>query len=874
MSFFFNNLESKKITSKKKTIKLASDYGCLACPMNNDKSLINPKLEPTGSDKPILYFLGEYVNSQEDSSGIHLNNDFLRNYIEELFDSEFIKEEIRWNSCVRCNPRKLGKERKVDLLEVSCCKSSIIKDIEETKPKIVVGFGTIPLVQFAEGKMISLWRGRIFPITIGKHDCYYAAIQSPYELKTKNSNYESEEEATFKLDINNIGKFIEKYEEPIIIKEGYTKDIKIITNLKDIKSSLEYFKNKPKVAIDIETWSPEKAKEKQVRPFSNSNNKIVTCAIGDFDSTIAFPVNHPDFKISTLPYLKDFILNSGTKIAHSLKFELEWFNWFMGEEVIWETKWDDTQAQAYILDERTHKDEGQFNLDILIFRNFGFYLKILNSHINKANILENKVEDVLLYNGMDSKYEFLLDMVQQERFDDIQKELYKHMINIEKSTINAQTYGMLVDKKVLNDYDIKISEKIDYYKNEISKQKCIKDFIKIYGEFNPNSSDHLKKLFKNILKMPELKQTKGGKSGKKQFAVDEFVITEYDKMFKEKGNENNIASFLLPYTSQTTLKNTFIESTKENLYDDGKIHTNFGVTFTSTGRINHSSLNIAQFPNKKGKDIRNIMAAPEGFSLVAVDYGQLEARVLAMVSLDKVYIEALWNNLDIHEKWAKRIAEIDSIYFQNWLESNGYLELNYDKQIGKFRSFIKNQWVFALFYGAYYGNLAKSMRLDDHTASILFDEFKKEYSGVFEWHDKAIKFYKEHGYIESPTGRRRHAPLSKNALINLPIQASGSDIVTDAGYRLSKIAYMKKYKYLQYIFNIHDDLTFIIPDENLEEDIITIATEMCRPNFDWIILPLSVEVSVGKSWGSMEEVGKFFSNDFFDYQGEGIWIEK
>lgn len=1224
MSFFFDNIISEKVNKKKQIKELSLTYGCKVCSFYNKKNLQHPKLEPTGSFQPSLYFLGDFLKPENDELGKHFvsfKEVYLREVLTDLFDNTFIIDEIRWNYCCRC----YSEDTLPTQLEYNCCKSSIIKDIEETKPLIVVGLGEIPLSLFPEGKMISMWRGRIFPIAIGNHDCYYASVYSLSYVYDR-GGVKSDEGFTFEQDIIKIGKFLEENESPLVIRKGYKDNIKLVTNIKDIKSNLEYFKNKDRVGIDLETYSPEDKVEKAVRPFSNKENKIVTCAISDYENTIAFPVDNFNYPTRILEYLKDFILNSGNKIAHNLSFELEWLSYFLGDEILWETKWDDTLAQAYTLDNRTHKDEGQFNLDLLIYRNFGFWLKALNSHINKKNILKNKIEDVLLYNGMDAKYTFLLDMNQQSKFDDIHKKLYIHLIHMIKSIVKAQTYGMLIDAEMLEKFNKDFKEKISNLEKEIKNNGKVKEFEKKFGEFNPSSSDHLRKLFKDILNMPELKQTKGGKSGNKQFAVDEFVITEYDKIFKDKGKEKNIASLILPYTAISTLQNTFIEGTKENIYLDGKVHTSFNGMYTSTGRFcvakgtyvdvirdvlkypkgipiedvkvndlvysydenknltinkvlwsgktghkkvirihwlgqgrkttgyidltpehevrlingnykkakdltkkdrvlalhreiksssnysflyitgeegsviehrfiysninnielktndvihhndenklnqnpnnlilmsksthskehsdrkpyelllsyvdnlkkrkpiikkgeenklyiklsrftcikllaktkgkptkikydftmfkdrclknnihwkdisfryggdgkyiskgrllqvidwkldkickefkiefkklkklykfynidkkliwknqtghgyfvnkkiinnhiickieylenpidvydleienthnfianelcihnSHNFPNIAQYPKKKGKEIRNIMVAPDGFSLVAIDYGQIEARVLAMVSQDRAYIDALWNNLDIHMKWAERIKEADIEYYLNWVEEHDLTEVDEKKQLKEFRSFVKNQWVFALFYGGFFKNLARSMRLDEYIAESLFEEFKKEYLGVFDWHNKSVFFYKKNGYVLSPTNRRRYCPLNKNKIINTPIQGSASDIVTDAGYRLAKLAYKLKKPQYQFIFNIQDDLTYIVPDKTLNEDILFIAKEMVRPNFDFISVPLNIEISIGKRWGEMEDICQFNSTDFFDYLGECEWKE-
>jgi len=256
---------------------------------------------------------------------------------------------------------------------------------------------------------------------------------------------------------------------------------------------------------------------------------------------------------------------------------------------------------------------------------------------------------------------------------------------------------------------------------------------------------------------------------------------------------------------------------------------------------------------------------------VAVDYAQLEARILAMLSKDEVFCHALWNGLDIHEKWALRALQAEPDLL-NILEFNKKDDKDNLKDL---RSWTKNKWVFALFYGAGLKSVSTSMHLDINVVKdIIENEFKKEYPGVFSWQDEQMQFYKEHFYIESFFGRRRHAPLSKNEIINHPIQSTASDIVTSAGYRLAKYAYFTKQNRFQWRLNVHDDISSSIAEKTLSKDILFIAKEMVRPLWDFIIVPLGVEVSIGTHWGSIEEIQKYYTTDFWDYVGEGIWREK
>ena len=130
------------------------------------------------------------------------------------------------------------------------------------------------------------------------------------------------------------------------------------------------------------------------------------------------------------------------------------------------------------------------------------------------------------------------------------------------------------------------------------------------------------------------------------------------------------------------------------------------------------------------------------------------------------------------------------------------------------------------------------------------------------WQEELEAFYWKHGYVETAFGFRRHEPLSKNELINAPVQGTAAQLVMDAQARLSTAAYAQDKPQYQAVINMHDDLTPYLPRESLEEDIEFIAHEMCIFDRDFVTLPLSIEVSIGENWADQQEIGTFYSTDF------------
>lgn len=141
-------------------------------------------------------------------------------------------------------------------------------------------------------------------------------------------------------------------------------------------------------------------------------------------------------------------------------------------------------------------------------------------------------------------------------------------------------------------------------------------------------------------------------------------------------------------------------------------------------------------------------------------------------------------------------------------------------------------------------------------------EFWATFSGLHRWQKAVMRDYYDTGFVESPTGRRRHYPLSKNQAVNYPIQSVACDIVCDAMVRLSCDAAFTGCWWLHPIMNIHDDLTFCVPDnpQILEEAIEHIYTTMLTPPYKFVNVPLSVTCEIGYNWLEMDKIDQFWSH--------------
>lgn len=279
-------------------------------------------------------------------------------------------------------------------------------------------------------------------------------------------------------------------------------------------------------------------------------------------------------------------------------------------------------------------------------------------------------------------------------------------------------------------------------------------------------------------------------------------------------------------------------------------------SYVAQGVVHHNSSEDPNGQNlpvrtKEGKETRKQIKAPDGHLIFKIDYGQIEARCIAMESKDKVFVQALWENYDVHMEWAERLAKAEPRILDPFRDA--------EKPMKELRQRMKSGWVFALFFGSQQRSVEQSFGFDEGTFTKEFNQFWKIFSGVKDWQEELKKDFKERGYVENALGIRRRAPISSNQLINAPIQNLASEIVMDGMNALSE----KDDLYYQPILNIHDDLTSIFPadkfDDYVEEEISTLLSA----EYPFLNVPLVVEASFGKNLCDVEKIGDFASNTWF-----------
>ena len=846
MSFFFTNAATTPHSDKsEKGVEIFHKYQCRVCPLDKIKTNKHPHMAPTGANKPLIYVLGEAPGKTEDRDGIQFvgeSGQHLRDLIPKKFDNL-----IRWNNVVRTRP---PENRKPSFQEIECCRPSVTKDIEETKPRAIFGFGGVPLNWAAGMDNMTAWRGRRLVLWVGAHPVwYYSFLHPSYVLRKKKEFGGDVTEAVFKSDLKRAFAEVQSLPDPQPeprdkIYDGVTVYSEGESSIQKIAKFLDKTTNtNSAVGFDIET--------NMLRPYFK-DSKILSMSLSTGDESVAFAVDHSsakwtlDQKKRLNKLLFDFMVNRKcTLVCHNLSFEMEWMAKIYDELLLRVAPWSDTQAQAYILDERYGGEV--LKLNSLCIQHMGLPLKA-QSDVDVKDLDHQPVTKVLRYNALDAKYTQKLFGIQEKLIaKQGLKAAFGDQIRRIPATTMAQIRGLDVDQAFVKWSLDQLDKKVLELKKSFESSEYAQLYKKHTGKpINIDSPLDLGVLFFEVLKLPIIKKTETGRA-----SVDLESLSKIT---------HPAAKLILDYRDPEKLKSTYIKKLLlpdgKDIYPDGKIHPNFNTNSTETGRLSASKPSVQNYPKRKNKELaRPAFIAPPGHKFVAVDYGQIEARVLAMVSGDKVFSKALWDKYDVHQEWAEKIAKA-------WPDALDKC----DGQIKKLRDKVKNKFVFPAFYGASKRSIAGYMGIPDDVVLELFDEFWSVFEGIHKWQKDLGKFYATHGYVEAPTGRRRRAPLPWAEMINAPIQGGSSDIVVDAMCRLSERAQHEDNPALQARLNIHDDLSFVIPDDELDETLDIIVTEMLKSSYGFITVPLSVEVSIGTNWGNVgaikEDTATFYSNEY------------
>ncbi|MDD3431751.1 MAG: DNA polymerase, partial [Bacteroidales bacterium] len=336
-------------------------------------------------------------------------------------------------------------------------------------------------------------------------------------------------------------------------------------------------------------------------------------------------------------------------------------------------------------------------------------------------------------------------------------------------------------------------------------------------------------LFEHLHIVEKAKRTKTG-----QYSTSEEIL-------ETLRSKHPIVGKILEHRGLKKLLSTYIDALPLLINPKtGKIHTSFNQAVTATGRLSSSNPNLQNIPirDEQGKEIRKVFSTGPGELFLSADYSQIELRIMAHLSGDEHMIEAFRLDQDIHAATAAKIFK---------------LPIEEVSQDMRRKAKTAN---FGIIYGISTFGLAERMGVSRTEARELIEDYFETYPKIKAYMDYSIQMARENKRVETVFHRKRYLPdiQSRNAVvrsyaernaINAPIQGTAADLIKIAMVRIYKALESAQLK-TKMILQVHDELNFIVPQEELEQVKKLVVHEM--ENAAQFDLPLKAEIGVGKNW--------------------------
>ncbi|WP_394142651.1 DNA polymerase I [Vibrio chagasii] len=414
----------------------------------------------------------------------------------------------------------------------------------------------------------------------------------------------------------------------------------------------------------------------------------------------------------------------------------------------------------------------------------------------------------------------LMENIEQDEklkaiYEEIEVPLIPVMSRIERT-------GVFVDDMLLGAQSQEIAVRLDELEQkayEIAEQ-----------EFNMNSPKQLQAILFEKMGLPVIKKTPSGSPSTNEEVLQELAL------------DYPLPKLIIEYRGLAKLKSTYTDKLPKMINaETGRVHTSYHQAVTATGRLSSTDPNLQNIPirNEEGRRIRQAFVAQHGWKILAVDYSQIELRIMAHLSGDKALLEAFQQGKDIH---AATAAEIIGVNIEDVTSEQ------------RRRAKAVN---FGLIYGMSAFGLAKQLGIPRGEAQHYMDTYFERYPGVMQYMEDTRSAASEQGFVETIYGRRLHLPeiqsrngmrrkAAERAAINAPMQGTAADIIKKAMLLVDEWIQAEGDGRVKLLMQVHDELVFEVEESSLAE-IESKVQELMESAAD-LDVPLVAEAGHGDNW--------------------------
>ena len=538
------------------------------------------------------------------------------------------------------------------------------------------------------------------------------------------------------------------------------------------------------------------------------------------------PINHVEQtelkRESLLSWLKNVLEKNVDKIiGQNLKFDLSILK---NEKIELSSFYADTMLMSYVINSTLTRH----NLDALCEKYLGRQLIKFEEVMGKGknrykNFGDVPIKDATAYAAEDAeatlslfqKLSSLIDEDARKLLEEVEYPLVFVLMNMERE-------GAMIDikhlKKLSNHFGSRLISLVQKI-YEVSETR-----------FNIDSPKQLSEVLFEKLCLPTqgLKKTSSG-----YYSTSEAIL-------QKLSHDHEIVKDILEYRSLAKLKSTYTDKLSEICDARSRVHTSYQQAVTSTGRLSSSEPNLQNIPirTNEGITIREAFVAPKGSKILAIDYSQIELRLMAHYSKDDIMVDAFNNNEDIHKRTASEVFGVDIEDVTGEMRRNA-------KTIN-----------FGLLYGMSAFGLSNQLGVSRAEAEIFLQNYFDKYSKVRSFMETTTNKAKKNKFVTTLYGRKIHVPniespnymlrqASERAAINGPLQGSAADIIKVAMVSINRWISENRSP-IKLLLQVHDELLFEVPENYVEKDIQSLVNIMEETTI--IDVPLVAEYGFGTNW--------------------------
>ncbi|KJY66997.1 DNA polymerase I [Vibrio coralliilyticus] len=413
----------------------------------------------------------------------------------------------------------------------------------------------------------------------------------------------------------------------------------------------------------------------------------------------------------------------------------------------------------------------------------------------------------------------LANIEQDEKLKTIYEEVEVPLVPV---LSRIERTGVLIDDMKLAAQSQEIALRLD----ELEQQA----FEIAEQEFNMNSPKQLQAILFEKMGLPVVKKTPSGTPSTNEEVLQELAL------------DYPLPKLILEYRGLAKLKSTYTDKLPKMINPEtGRVHTSYHQAVTATGRLSSTDPNLQNIPirNDEGRRIRQAFIAPHGYKIMAVDYSQIELRIMAHLSGDKALLDAFQQGKDIHAATAAEIIGVD-------IEQVSAEQRRRAKAVN-----------FGLIYGMSAFGLAKQLGIPRGEAQQYMDTYFERYPGVMQYMEDTRSAAAEQGYVETIFGRRLHLPEIKSrngmrrkaaerAAINAPMQGTAADIIKKAMLLVDEWIESQGQGRVKLLMQVHDELVFEVQESALAE--IESKVQELMESAAQLDVPLIAEAGHGDNW--------------------------